>query len=318
VKRSSPPNFLDWVRKAVRQEAKELWKILPKEKDPAKAKQVLERLISDPLMERVWDELYRKKSGKEGRFFNPACLTNTSNAEALREAARELRSKGRDKDKRDAEFLEFEAKIIEFLPDDSDDKFVSRQNEQDCAVRLFLSSAYRAALNTEPQFASEIQTKVSKLRDIARSLRELSAELRSIDIHVTEIYADKINAVAFDCDSDATVTANAAKSPWIVIRKRGDMRLKTFVARLSSTTFFLFKRPLYTCIANVANTVFNCQDGFSNGYSPARPITDRTVREILRDSGLRICPSFGPEIYPMFRARMDRVKAEFESSFERS
>ena len=57
------PHFPEWLRPdAVRHEAKKLWSKLPTEKDPVKAQKVLEQLISNPLMKRVWDELYRKQS----------------------------------------------------------------------------------------------------------------------------------------------------------------------------------------------------------------------------------------------------------------
>ena len=62
------PDFPDWLPDAVQQQAKKLWRKLPTEEDPVKAQKVLEQLISNPLMERVWDELYRKDSTKHNGF----------------------------------------------------------------------------------------------------------------------------------------------------------------------------------------------------------------------------------------------------------
>ena len=53
------PDFPEWLQSAVRHEATRLWSKLPTEKDPIKAQKVLTQLISNPLMKRVWDELYK-------------------------------------------------------------------------------------------------------------------------------------------------------------------------------------------------------------------------------------------------------------------
>ena len=155
-------DFPDWLPDAVQQQAKKLWRVLPTEKDPVKAQKVLEQLISNPLMKRVWAELYRKQSDKHKGFFNFACLTNASKAAAHREEAHELRKKGGDKNRRHAEFLEFEARYIEVLPGEPSNPSWS---EQDRAAQLFLSGAYRAALSTEPELVwrEDIQAGVSKL-----------------------------------------------------------------------------------------------------------------------------------------------------------
>jgi hypothetical protein len=109
---SAMPEFPTWVRSAVRQEAAELWAKHPTERDPSQAQRVLEKLIANPLMKRVWDEMYRRKREKPEEFFNPARLSNTSQAAAYRDAANKLRKKGGDKNNQDAKFLEFEASIL--------------------------------------------------------------------------------------------------------------------------------------------------------------------------------------------------------------
>ena len=303
------PQFPEWLRSAaVQHEAKRLWTKLPTEKDPVKAQEVLEQLILNPDMERVWDELYRKSRHKHKGLFNYACLTNASKAAAYREEAQELRKKEGDENKRDAEFLEFEARVIEILPDEPNDPSWS---EQDRAVQLFLSGAYRAALDTEPQLVSDIQAKVRKLRSVAKRLRELAKELESVEIGVTEIYAQELNDVAFDCDSDATVMSpNLAIDPWLVTRKSGDTRRKTFVAKLSCTTYLLFMKTLPKTIANVTNAVFSSQNAnLPIGQRRENPITAETVREMLRRNAQRIRPSFGHEIMSLFETRRKEIEA---------
>jgi hypothetical protein len=308
VKRSSPPSFPNWLPNAVRQQAIELWEKLPTEKDPAKAQQFLEQLIANPLMERVWDELYRRERGKQGRFFNPACLTHASEAAAYREKARLLREKGDEDNKRDAEFLEFEARFIEALPDEPLDPSWS---EQDNAARLFFSRAYQAAFYTKPQLAADTQRIADKLRGIANQLRKLATDLKSIEIVVTRRYADKLIEVAKDCESDATLyKPNPTRDPWLVKRKRGDTRCKTYVAMLFKTTDYLFGKPLYSTIANVTNVVFG--NGSASDHGRPKPMTDSTVREMLRGHVGRIRPSFGARLCPAVKARTAELEAELD------
>ena len=192
----------------------------------------------------------------------------------------------------DAEILEFEARLIEVRPDEPTDPSWS---EQDRAAQLFLSGAYRAALNTEPQLVSDIQAKVSKLRSVAKTLRKLAAELQSVGIHVTEIYAEKLREVAADCDDDAKVmTPSPANEPWLVTRKRGDLRRKPFVAKLAYTSQLLFMKTLHNTIANVTNVVFSSQSANLIGDERRQvQLTGEDVRQMLRVNAPRLRPSFG-------------------------
>jgi hypothetical protein len=307
-----PPTFPNWVRPAVVDMAERLRAGLAAEQDPDKAREVLEQLISNPLMQSVWDELYR---GKHLGFFNPACLTNASNAAARREEAHELRKKGGEKKVRDAEFLEFEARLIDALPDEPDDQTDPKWGEQDCAVQLFLLRAYRAALDNEPEFVSDIQAKVRKLRGVAKELNKLAIDLLSVGIGVTEIYAQKLRDVAADCDDDATVMEpNRANAPWLIVREYGDTRRKTFVAKLSYATNVLFGKTLLNTIATVTNVVFSSNNACSNGdLDRVNPIKGTNVREMLRHWAHGIRPSFGPIIKPILELRMKKYKAERES-----
>ena len=98
VRSSSVPSFPDWLKwEAIREQAKELWEKLPTEKDPAKAQQVLEQLITNPLMNFVWGELYKKNRinhKSTGQYKYPACVTNVSRAARMRRRAAEVRQKG--------------------------------------------------------------------------------------------------------------------------------------------------------------------------------------------------------------------------------
>ena len=288
---SSLPNFPDWLPAAVREEAQELWEKIPTEKDPAKAQKVLEQLAANPLMKRVWAELYRKKLDGN-KFFNPACLTPASKAAAYREEARVLQMKGGEANRHNAKLLQLEARFMElFLADEQPHPDC---NEQDYAVSLFFARAYRAAFK-EPQMTADAKSMADKLRGVAKQLQKIATDLNSMG-GMSGIYAEKVIAIAKDCESDATVTEpNRTASPWLVDRKRGDIERRTYAAHLFAAADEIFGRPLYSTIANVTNVVFSAQT--SGDHRPANSITASTVREMLRNHSRPICPSFGHLLY---------------------
>jgi len=294
------PDFPEWLRSdAVRHEAKKLWSQLPRRRDPAKARGVLEQLITNPLMKVVWDQLFRKSLVHPEGFFHPARLTNASNAVALREEALILRKKGGEQNRGDADLLEFEARFIEVRPDEPADP---RWDEQHRAAQLFLSGAYRAALNTEPQLVSDIQTEKRKLQSAAKTLRRLAKE--------NEIYAEELRNIASNFDEKSIKSIN---DPWLVTRKRGDLRRKTFVGKLSYATHLLFKTPVHSAIANVTNVVF-CTIGLASKQHGATPITGETVREMLRLNPPRIRPTFGRSVMPLIETRMRELEQKLWGS----
>jgi hypothetical protein len=326
------PQFPSWLRPAVRYEPTRLWRNLPAEKDPIKARKVLEQLITNPLMEGVWNEIYRKRQMPPNiapalwalshkQYFNAARLTNESNAAALREEASELRKKGGDKNKRNAEFLEFEAVCIGAIPDEPADP---RWSEQDRAAQLFLSRSYEIALSHDPQLVSDLREKARKLRNVGKKLRIVDKKLRQIvgQLQIAPKYyaekvtdcAEKLIKVALDCESDAQVRQpNIARDTWLVTRRRGDLMRKTFVAKLAYTSHLLFGNELYNTIATVTNVVFSSLNPHSSGdQRRITPIKGKNVREILRVHANRIRPSFGPVVLPLLEVRMKEVKARLE------
>jgi hypothetical protein len=321
------PEFPEWLADyaAVREQASELWSQSPRESDPVKARKVLEELITNPLMRRVWKALY-EKDRETGLFKYPACLTTASEAAAFLERARILREKGGQRNIHEAELLQFEARWMKLV---SKEESRNPVTEQDLAVKLLFSRAYEAAFQTKPQTVKDALRKVHDLRGVAKGLRDiekklyqLAGRLPSIRIHVTEIYADKLAevakicvAVAEDCESDATVCEpNVAAAPWLVTRQRGDIERKTFVSRLFAATDNLFGTPLYSTIANVTNVVFGPQIGaLVSNSNYARPITADTVREMVRKRIRQIRPTFGHLLYSEVTRR-----AVLESEMKRS
>jgi hypothetical protein len=322
------PEFPQWLDsyEVVREQASELWSELPGESDAVKARKVLEELITNPLMKRVWNELY-EKDRKSGLFKYPACLTNNSLIAAHFERARILREKGGKPNTHDAELLEFEARWMKGL---LEEEYLDPIIEQNLAVKRFFSRIYQAALHVKPQTVGEALRRVHNLRSVARRLRilekelhQLGGRLQSIRIHVTRIYADKLAeaaktciAVAEDCESDATVCQpNVATSPWLVTRRRGDIDRKIYVSMIFAATEELFATPLYSTIANVTNVVFGPQIGpLISEHNYTRLITANTVREMVRKRVRRIRPSFGRLLYPQVKARIAELELEMFSA----
>jgi hypothetical protein len=309
----SIPAFPDFLteRQAICEKATELWLRLPTEKDPVKAQRVLEGLIANPKMGDVWGEIYRRKRNNRGQFFNPARLTNASKAAALREKARDLRKKSSKKDVEDANFLDFEATLIERLPE-----FPASPDEQDRAAQLFLTRAYRIALDSEQEMLSDQLSRVSKLRNISERLRTLARELEGLGEYVFPYYAEKLEDVADDCEDDAKVmTPNLVNSPWLIIRERGDLRLRTLVAKLAYCTFHLFLKILPSTIATVTNVVQECEDTDLVSKKMTRDI----VRLILgKQRPLTIHPTFGPLLYPMFHEHDRKLRRIFRNGQPRT
>lgn len=287
-----PPDFPKWLPKPVCKEARELWKLIPAEKDPVKAEAVLQQLISNRTMEDVWIELYRRR-GKDG-YYNPACLTRASEAAAYRAEAAALRQMSGDArslaaNQEKARQLEFEARLVDLQrvgPDTTDPI-----REQDYAARLFLRRAYRAGL-VEPQRASDSHVIVGKLRAAAEKLRNLAAEVHAIKIGVTERYAERLIdagevlvSVAKDCESDATVYLPYGS--WPLVRQRGDMRRRAFVILLFMATDDIFAKPLFGTIAKITNVVFR----------GIKSLDHTNVRQIARGYRRRIRPSLDPLLY---------------------
>jgi hypothetical protein len=254
-------------------------------------------------MKGVWNEVYREKRGARGEFFNPARLTNRSKAVAIHKKAQELRKKAGEKDLEDAKFLDFEATLIERLPEV---QVLREWSEQDCAAQQLLARAYRIALDCQPEKLSDIQSKSDKLRNISGRLRELARELESIGQYVYPYYADKIEVVADHCEDHAKViTPNLVNSPWLIIRDtETDPRLRTIVVKLAYCTHHLFLKILPTTIAHLANVI---QDSEPDSLQ-RKNLTRDMVRTMLGEKHLlTIHPTFGPLIYPMFEARDRKV-----------
>lgn len=186
------------------------------EKDPVKAQKVLEQLISNPVMERVWDVLYETKRidhepTKEFRY--PACVTKASVAARNRRIAAELREKPL-KDAREVKFLEADADMLKGLRDPPANP---RWSEQDRAAQLFLRRAYRYCLDVEPVLLSDLKVKSNCYRKIAEVFRQQAGTLQSLG---AAFDAEEFEALAHEYDKKAgNMLPRDGEDPWVIIRQ---------------------------------------------------------------------------------------------------
>jgi hypothetical protein len=272
---STAVTFPVWVPPSVIHAAEQLHSELASEENPAEGQELWSRLVLDSRMKRVWKELYKKKyihQRPTQEFFNPACLTNASDAARKRRGALELRQKGGPINESEADLLEAEAALVGGMYDPPADP---RWSEQDRAVQLFLHKVYRTALDHELIFLSDLEAKVSELQKVAKRLRRDAAMVSSLGM---EREARKLHRIASDCDDEAVSIlpyehgfSHKTDDPWIIVRRRGDLELRAFVADLSTITRTLFGQILRGTIATVSNVRFNRQD-----------VTRKKIREMLR------------------------------------
>jgi len=290
------PHFPDFLqgRPELCEQATALWLRLPTEKEPSEAQRLLEQLIGNSKMKSVWTEIYKKKAGSPEHYLNPACLTNHSQAAARREKAQELRKKGGEKNIEDAKFLDFEAMLMERLPKVGAPPELS---EQDYAAQQFLIRAYRIGLDPTPVIFRDLQSDLDKLRNISRRLRDLARDLETMGQYVFPSYSEKIEEVADDLENDAQVmTPNLVNTPWVIVRERGDLRLRTIVGKLADCTYSLFLKIMPSTIASVTNVIQDCKPPDDQGTKVTR---DTVLQMLGKDNNLKIRPTFGPAIYPM-------------------
>ena len=290
VSNSPPLNIPEWVPPAVVEAAKDLNDKLPKEKDPVMAQEVLSRLVSHQLMERVWREIFRKKRVRHKpteEYLNPA-LTYGSSVAAYRQKASDLRKKGGAVNEREAETWEAEANYLEaeatLMENEFDPLVHSRWTRQDRAAQILLWHVYWEALDNEPVFLSSL---IAKTDDLRKLVEELRAGAKILELHKLNPEANKLKELAEDIEDEADNadaffdprTGQQLESPrfphiddpWVIARETPDVQMRSFVIGISMKTLELFGKPLYHTLANITNVVFDRRD-----------VTDGRVRELLR------------------------------------
>jgi hypothetical protein len=240
------------------------------EKDPIKAREVILRLIGDKRMERVWARLYQQGHSESSvkQYQYAGRVTPASIAKELRRLASQLRKSGTPSDKREAEYLEFEATVTAALRDHATDP---KWSEQDRAVQLFFYHIYKCALYVKPMMRRDLEAKCKSLRRIAERLGKLAATLDSLGLQTDAL---NLKNVANNCESEAQKVDphTFADDPALLKHVRGDEDRRTFIIETSGSAKLIFGHSLYSAIATIANVLFDYKV----------PIVTERVREMLR------------------------------------
>jgi hypothetical protein len=229
-----------WVPEAVAEMAARLNADLTQGDKPRDKQEVLERLISHPKMELVWEELFKKRRdqnyGPTGEFLHPARLTNGSSAKRHRRQAEELRKKGGETNEEAARLLEAEAAIEDSLPEIYSSQ---RWTEQEVGAQIFLKRAYQSAINIDPVFLSDLNKTAAALRKVALNLEQQTVALNSLGMKAP---SQALKLVALDIQSQAGQLLPDLKTddPWVISRDGGDPRIRTYVADLSIIAASIF------------------------------------------------------------------------------
>jgi hypothetical protein len=192
----------------------------------------------------------------------PAYVRHSSWSARLRKLASSAKTK------RQAKLLELEAEATE----KERDPFAHLVwSDQDIAIQLFLWHVYRATLDLKEIYLSDLKTEVDKLREFAKYFRRVMPALR---LRRMELEAVRLEEVASACEDKASSMEAVnikADDPWIIVRQRGDVKLRTFIANLSVVSSTLFGKPIRAVLAGVANVALGRED-----------VTPSRVREMLR------------------------------------
>jgi hypothetical protein len=282
--------FPGWVPPPVIEAATELNEKLAKEKDPALAQVLLSRLVSHPLMDRVWKQVFKKKRvlhKPTQEYLNPA-FTYASRVAAFRQKASDLRGKGGELNEREAESLEVHATLLEaeakVMEGEFDPLTHPRWTRQDRAAQILLQHAYRTALDDEPVYLSSLVAKTNDLREVIQGLQSGVTVLQSHKLNreagKQHELVEELKEIAddgdpyFDRQTRGRLTSPRfphIEDPWVIVRERTDDRMRSFVIILSITTIQLFGNALYRTLANITNVAFARTD-----------VTESRVRELLR------------------------------------
>jgi hypothetical protein len=215
---------------------------------------MVDRLVSDPRMKRVWDEIY-KRNRSTSNYKHPA-LTNAMKAQSLRRAADKHRKVGNEID---ANWAEAGAAEWEARPDDSSRiSPAGRQNR--AAVRIFIEAV--RALDFPPIFVADQRKAADALRKLAEHANLAAKQLAGIGFAAS---AKRLRRLAADFKSegdlvDPDLSRQTDDYPNLIYRNTEETSLRIFVKNLDYAMLQQFGTPLFGTIATLANVALDRTD----------------------------------------------------------
>jgi hypothetical protein len=267
----------DWLPPAVKFSAQQICR----DSDGASDIELLNRLISDVRMRKVWDELNQNMAhlDSNAKFINPLAFYVCRLRQEKSKLASECIKKGGAKNEALAQMLEYQVSDLVAVPSNGPDHWLGT----DCAIYCFLCGAYQLAMARRP-LPSQVF-----LDDIRAKYLAAQKQLMSISEMLTELdkpFPERDAAFARAFPSDSEVLARIARKmsyndpcrryldvgTKVIKRERSDSVLQGFLVRLSTINRFVFRSPLYGTLAKTANVAL-CLD---------QPINEKQVRAVIR------------------------------------
>jgi hypothetical protein len=230
--------------------------------------ELLNRLISDHRMRKVWDELNHNMTHLNAnmKFAGPWYFYYCRLGREKLKIATELRTRGGDENEARARILELQATDLVWEPTNEPDQWP----ETYLAIYCFFYGLYTISMDPKPLPSQEFLTEMRvKYLAAKQQLMSLSRLLSSFDM---QSEAEQLARIADTMKYRDVGTRYVAVGTRIVKRVRSDPVLQSFLVRLSTISRFVFKRPLYGTLATTANVALNLH----------QPINRQQARAILR------------------------------------
>jgi hypothetical protein len=262
-------SFPNWLRPAVRHAAKRMYAQLAREKEPDKARDVLVRLTCDDRMRDVWDRLYERRPKTKDLLY-PARTTYRPQIAEFRRRACDLRKEGGRTNEQLASYWDMHAAGLEGTNDPRNQPW----SDQDHAVQLFLWHVYHSTLDLEIITFVDVEDEITRILELAKQMRRKAAILR---VPSLQGLAPKLVQLAAECEKKASLSApKLGDDPWILVRRSGDVELRTFIGTLENAWSLFGKpgmppKPILKLFADVANVALKREH-----------VTSSQIREIFR------------------------------------
>ena len=218
----------------------------------------------------MWDRLYERRPKTKDLLY-PARTKFRPKIAEFRRRALDLRNQGGRTNEQEANYWDMHAAGLEGTNDRSRNQPWS---DQDRAVQLFLWHVYHNTLDLEIITLVDVEDEITRILELAKQMRRKAAILR---VPSLKGLAPKLVELAAECEEQASRSAPILEDDrWIMVRRSGDVELRTFIDSLGSTWWLFGKsgippEPILKLFADVANVALKREH-----------VTSSQIREILR------------------------------------
>jgi hypothetical protein len=224
---------------------------------------LLRRLVFDPRMKNVWNELQRRKR-ENYRSTEKFVHSLTQREHWFSDTRYALQYPEKVRGGGSPPPVILANYHILFLQDSCGGQG-RNLSERDLAMAYLFEQAFTLALMDLPLVPiSELRKKRSNYRKMAKQLRADAIEQERLGLYESQRFVEA--ALAYE--------ELAGRSRLVKRQPRGDARLKRFVMALADITKNVFGSPLYGSVATIANVVFS-RDDLTSGR--VRKMLPRTV-----------------------------------------